>query len=190
MEGVRLEFSFELMDDSQINIYYQYGSTTFMFNLFTQYGEWTLHPFDGILLQNKEMCALVVAELLKNKDFHVLLARENITLTSLRTTIELNPRTVPAERQQRRGTDSNYDDKTDFIESNTFEDILEMEKEQLQERIAFFQDIISRMYMDGYGPEDEDFNKVQTLIRIYKETLQRLSDINGFDMKRRNDRRW
>lgn len=186
-----MEFSFELMDDSQINIYYQYGSTTFMFNLFDQYGEWTLHPFDGILLQNKEMCALVVAELLKNKDFQVLLARENIPLTSLRTSIDLNTRSADHGRRSDFGPpDRGYDDKTDFIESHTFEDILDMEKQQVSERIAFFQDIIQRMYMDGYGPEDDEFNKVQTLIRIYKETLERLSDINGFDMKRKNDRRW
>lgn len=88
-----LEFSFEIIDESKINIVYQYGSSSFNFNLFFNYGVWTLHPFDGILLQNKEMCRLIVTDLFKNKDFHVMLARENILLSTLRTSIDLNPET-------------------------------------------------------------------------------------------------
>jgi len=183
-----LDFSFELIDDSMINIHYQYGSTVFIFTLFMRDEEWTLHPFDGILLQNKEMCAIVVTDLLKNKDFHVLLARENITLSSLRTSIDLRPDSAEDNRPSSGG--QVRDEKTDFIEEHSFEDILELEKEMVQERLAFYQDIIQRMYMDGYGPEDTEFNKVQGLIRIYKETYERLGSLDDFDLKGKSGKRW
>lgn len=71
-----LEFTFEIIDEAKINIQYKYGSQFFNFNLFCSNGEWKLHPFDGILIENREMCRLVVSDLLQNKDFHVMLAKE------------------------------------------------------------------------------------------------------------------
>ncbi|MBW7454778.1 hypothetical protein ACFOLF_15045 [Paenibacillus sepulcri] len=183
-----LDFSFELIDDSIINIHYQYGSTVFIFTLFMRDEEWTLHPFDGILLQNKEMCAIVVTDLLKNKDFHVLLARENITLSALRTSIDLRPE--GSDEYTKPSPQPGRDEKTDFIEAHSFEEVLQLEKEMVQERIAFFQDIIQRMYMDGYGPEDNEFNKVQSLIRIYKETYERLGTLDDIDFKGKPGKRW
>ncbi len=50
-------------------------------------------PFDGMLIRNKDMCQLVINELLKNKYFHVMCAKENILLSELRTTVDLSNRT-------------------------------------------------------------------------------------------------
>lgn len=127
-----LEFSFEIIDESKINIVYQYGSSSFNFNLFFNYGVWTLHPFDGILLQNKEMCRLIVTDLFKNKDFHVMLARENILLSTLRTSIDLNPETR-GERYQ----EQDFDELSEFAETHSFEDVLQIEQDSIRERMDF-----------------------------------------------------
>ncbi|MFC5653155.1 hypothetical protein ACFPYJ_29395 [Paenibacillus solisilvae] len=175
-----VEFTFEIMDDSKINIQYQYGSAWFTFNLFLNQGVWTLHPFDGILLQNKDMCSLVIAELFKNKDYHVMLARENIPLSELRTSIDMQS---PQERRRirtERKPEPDHgpsDEMTDFIEAHSFNDVLNLELDQVQQRVAFFQEILHRMFMDGYGPEDTDFTRVQALVKVYKETLEGLRDI-------------
>ncbi|NEU27372.1 hypothetical protein G3M74_14870 [Paenibacillus polymyxa] len=178
-----LEFSFEIIDESKINIVYQYGSSSFNFNLFFNYGVWTLHPFDGILLQNKEMCRLIVTDLLKNKDFHVMLARENILLSTLRTSIDLNPETR-VERYQ----EQEVDELSEFAETHSFEDVLQIEQDSIHERIDFFQNIIQRMYMEGFGPEDNDFNKVQAILRIYKTAHDQLGELSDYPL-RGDDRR-
>ncbi|BBH22888.1 hypothetical protein Back11_42330 [Paenibacillus baekrokdamisoli] len=185
-----LEFSFEIVDDSKINIQYKYGSAMFAFNLFLSQGVWTLHPFDGILLQNKEMCSLVVAELFKNKDYQVMLARENILFSSLRTSIDLQPAQDIGTRKVSDHQPS--DEITDFVESHSFEDILNLEIDQLQQRIDFFQDILHRMFMDGYGPGDTDFKNVQELVRTYKETCERIRALSGGTDRRDTDssKRW
>ncbi|WP_226001415.1 hypothetical protein [Paenibacillus sp. BJ-4] len=182
-----LEFSFEIIDESKINIVYQYGSSSFNFNLFFNYGVWTLHPFDGILLQNKEMCRLIVAELFKNKDFHVMLARENILLSALRTSIDLNPDIpVRGERYQ----EQEPDELSEFAETHSFEDVLHIEQDSIRERMDFFQNIIQKMYMEGFGPEDSDFNKVQAIIRIYKAAHDQLGDLSDFPLGGDERRRW
>lgn len=192
-----VEFSFEIIDDSKINIQYQYGSALFTFNLFLNQGVWTLHPFDGILLQNKDMCSLVVAELFKNKDYHVMLARENILLSELRTSIDLQP--SPEDRRSaipvpKPEPDDHRpsDEMTDFIEAHSFNDVLNIEQDQVQQRIDFFQEILHRMFMDGYGPEDADFIHVQAVVRVYKETIERLRSIGGSDNidRRGSNKRW
>lgn len=189
-----VEFSFEIVDESKINIQYQYGSALFTFNLFLQQGVWTLHPFDGILLQNKDMCSLVVAELFKNKDYHVMLAREHILLSELRTSIDLQDRRSvgPVPKPKPEPDYSPSDDMTDFIETHSFDDVLELEIDQVQRRIEFFQEILHRMFMDGYGPEDADFMHVQAVVKVYRETIERLRGINGGDNSDRQDsnKRW
>lgn len=189
-----LEFSFEIIDETKINIQYKYGSQFFNFNLFWSNGNWTLHPFDGILIENREMCSLIVAELLKNKDFHVMLAKEKIMLSHLRTTVNLQPDDEPDEFElNRRIDDRSYqgdDGLMDYIANHSFEEILQLEQQQINARLEFFQQIIQRMFMEGIGPEDADFGKVQTIIRIYKDTCERLGDINGTNLGDNNNKRW
>ncbi|MWC27816.1 hypothetical protein [Paenibacillus sp. MMS18-CY102] len=200
-----LDFSFEIIDETRINMQYRYGSAMFTFNLYYQQNNWTLHPFDGMLLQNREMCRLVVAELLQHKDFHVMLARENITLSALRTSIDLQPQDSPARdvdssgEQERFGSRSrsrrnHLEDGPDlldtFIEENTFEDIVQMERERMEKRMGFFRRIIEKMFMEGYGPEDEEFRNVQAIIRIYKDAYDQLSDLGNFDIRPDDRKRW
>lgn len=179
-----LEFSFEIIDETKINIQYRYGSEMFNFNLFWTQGGWTLHPFDGILIENRDMCRLIVSELLKNKDFHVMLAKEKIMLSQLRTTINLDQPDVYEDRLPDRRMGNRYeedDELMQYIENHTFDEVLQLELEQIRSRVDFFQQIIQRMFMEGIGPEDADFAKVQALIRIYKETGEKFERMNGFD---------
>ena len=44
--------------------------------------------------------------------------------------------------------------------------------------------------MEGIGPEDPDFGKVQSIIRIYKDTFDRLGNINDTNMGDYNSKRW
>lgn len=179
-----LEFSFEIIDETKINIQYRYGSEMFNFNLFWTQGGWTLHPFDGILIENRDMCRLIVSELLKNKDFHVMLAKEKIMLSQLRTTINLDQPDAYEDRLSDRRLGDRYDEDDElmqYIENHTFDEVLQLELEQIRSRVDFFQQIIQRMFMEGIGPEDADFAKVQALIRIYKETGEKFERMNGYD---------
>ncbi|PRA02768.1 MULTISPECIES: hypothetical protein [unclassified Paenibacillus] len=187
-----LDFSFEIIDETKINIQYKYGSEFFNFNLYYANGEWTLHPFDGILIQNREMCSLIVSELLRNKDFHVMLAKEKIILSQLRTSVNLQSNEPDEWVADRRNADySRHDDELmDYIGNHSFEDILQLEREQIEARVQFFQQIIQRMFMEGLGPEDADFIKVQAVIRIYKETYDRLGELNDDWRGDRGRRRW
>ncbi|EFM10397.1 hypothetical protein PaecuDRAFT_2833 [Paenibacillus curdlanolyticus YK9] len=200
-----LDFSFEIIDETRINMQYRYGSAMFTFNLYYQQDNWTLHPFDGMLLQNREMCRLVVAELLQHKDFHVMLARENITLSALRTSIDLQSQEEAAHDLDTRGDRerfgsrsrsrrNNQEDGQDlldtFIEENTFEDIILMEQGRMEKRIAFFRRIIEKMFMEGYGPEDDEFRNVQAIIRIYKDAYDQLSDLGNLDIRPDDRKRW
>jgi hypothetical protein len=85
-----IEFSFEVIDRTSINVEYQYGSEKFILNLFNRNGVWTIHPFDGILLHNRELCRHVMIDLFKNKYFQIMLAKEDIRLSELRTSIDLD----------------------------------------------------------------------------------------------------
>ncbi|GFN31547.1 hypothetical protein [Paenibacillus xylaniclasticus] len=186
-----LDFSFEIVDESRIHIEYRYGSALFTFNLYCADGVWTIHPFDGILLRNREMCRLVIAELLRNKDMHVMLARENITLSELRTSINLQDADdgrLQGSGQNRR--EREQDPLDDYIASHSFEEIVANEQAILEDRLQLFKDIIERMFMEGYGPDDEEFSKVQSMIRVYKEAIERMSSLNGPDLRSDNRRRW
>lgn len=187
-----LEFSFEIIDETKINIQYKYGSQFFNFNLFWSTGNWTLHPFDGILIENREMCSLIVADLLKNKDFHVMLAKEKIVLSRLRTTVNLQPDDSEEFEVNPRIDDrsSQSDELMGYIENHSFEEVLELEQQQMQARVDFFQEIIQRMFMEGIGPEDPDFRKVQSIIQIYKDTFDKLGNINDNHMGDYNNKRW
>ncbi|MFX3651348.1 MAG: hypothetical protein ACE3K2_06035 [Paenibacillus sp.] len=187
-----LDFSFEIIDETKINIQYKYGSELFNFNLYYANGEWTLHPFDGILIQNREMCSLIVSELLRNKDFHVMLVKEKIILSQLRTSINLQSDSPDEWGVDRRIADySSHDDELmDYIGNHSFEDILQLEQEQIESRVQFFQQIIQRMFMEGFGPEDADFIKVQSVIRVYKETYDRLGELSDDYQSERGRRRW
>lgn len=188
-----LEFSFEIIDETKINIQYKYGSQFFNFNLFWSNGNWTLHPFDGILIENREMCSLIVADLLKNKDFHVMLAKEKIMLSQLRTTVNLQPEDPEEFEINHRMDDRSYQDDDSlmsYIENHSFEEILQLEQQQIHARVEFFQQIIQRMFMEGIGPEDADFGKVQSIIRIYKDTFEKLGNINDNHMGDYNSKRW
>ncbi|MCW3795287.1 hypothetical protein OM416_27145 [Paenibacillus sp. LS1] len=187
-----LEFSFEIIDEANINIQYKYGSQFFHFNLFWSNGDWTLHPFEGILIENREMCSLIIADLLKNKDFHVMLAKEKIVLSRLRTTVNLQPDDPEEFEVSPRIDDrsSQGDELMGYIENHSFEEVLELEQQQMQAKVDFFQEIIQRMFMEGIGPEDPDFRKVQSIIRIYKDTFDRLGNINDNPMGDYNNKRW
>lgn len=187
-----LEFTFEIIDEAKINIQYKYGSQFFNFNLFCSNAEWKLHPFDGILIENREMCRLVVSDLLQNKDFHVMLAKEKIVLSRLRTTVNLQSDDSEEFERDHRWDDrsSQNDELMDYIENHSFEEVLELEKQQLGARVDFFQQIIQRMFMEGIGPEDPDFRKVQSLIKIYKDTIESLGDINGHQSGDHPRKRW
>jgi len=187
-----LDFSFEIVDESRIHIEYRYGSAMFTFNLYGMDDGWTLHPFDGILLGNREMCRLVIAELLRNKDFHVMLARENIALSELRTSIDLQEAAAGGRLggQDRSRPDQEQDPLDDYIDSHTFEEIMAKEQAILEERLLLFKGIIEKMFMAGYGPDNEEFSKVQNVIRIYKEASERLSGLSGPDLRSDNRRRW
>ena len=73
-----LDFSFEMLDQHTINVEYVFGSEKFIFNLFYSNDNWTIHPFDGILLKNRDLCRSVMSDLFQNKSFQIMLAKENI----------------------------------------------------------------------------------------------------------------
>lgn len=181
-----LDFTFEIIDGNTINIRTLYGTEWFTFNLYNNHGNWTLHPFEGILLQNKEMCRLVVGELVKNKNFHVLCAKENIVMSSIRTSINLDPHTEERESVQSDRLSDAPDHLDDFIASHTMEEVLELEMNFVEERIQLYSGILQKMFLQHYGPGDPDFDKVQMLQRIYKEAHGKLTELcNPGDPRKR-----
>jgi hypothetical protein len=175
-----LEFSFEIMSESNINMEYVYGSELFKLNLFLKQGNWTIHPFDAILLQNRELCKLVIIDLFKNKYFQIMLAKENIAFSSLRTSIDLeqsreSERVNPAERRGGQRSDSiEVDDAEEFIGNHSIEEIIQFEYDLLEQRVTFYAGLLKKMFMDNYGPGDDEFDKVQSLLRIYKESQDKI----------------
>jgi len=175
------EFSFEIMSDTNINMEYVYGSETFIFNLFLRDGVWTIHPFDGILIQNKELCRIVMGELLRNKYFQIMLAKEDILLSEVRTSIDLSLHT---ERESGIDRTSNRNrinpSLEDYIANNTIESIFSDEVHLLDTRITFFGELLKEMFMDDLGPGDPDFDMIQGLVRSYKDAKENiLSLVNG-----------
>lgn len=177
-----LEFSFEIISDSTINIEYIYGSELFKLNLFLRNGYWTIHPFDGMLLQNRELCKLVMIDLFRNKYFQIMLAKENIALSSIRTSIELEPssepeRLNPAERRGGRQDAPPIDETEEFIGNHSIEEIIQIEHDMLEQRVTFYGDLLKKMFMDNYGPGDYEFDKVQSLVRILKESQGKMIEL-------------
>jgi hypothetical protein len=171
------EFSFEVINETNINIEYVYGTEKFILNLFLRQGSWTIHPFDGILLYNRELCRNVMIDLFKNKHFQTMLAKENIFLSSLRTSIDLDPSSQPPESINNRGGLDRSGDLQDYIEYNDITDILMQEKHFVEERLGIFKDILHKMFQDNYGPNDKEFNTIQELVRAYNETLARINSL-------------
>jgi hypothetical protein len=171
-----IEFSFEIISNTNINMEYIYGSETFIFNLFFKNGEWTLHPFDGILLQNRDLCKLVIIDLFKNKYFQIMLAKENIPIMNLRTSIELEParNDEVINASERRGRRLKDEDIEEFIGNNSIQDILKIESDAIEKKIIFYSDLLKKMFMDNYGSGDGEFDKVQSLVRVYKETQEKI----------------
>lgn len=171
-----IEFSFEIISNTNINLEYRYGGESFVFNLFLKNEEWTLHPFDGILLQNRELCKLVIIDLFKNKYFQIMLAKENISLTNLKTSIELEPsrNTEVINASESRGGRIKEEDIEEFVENNSIQDILQLECDLIEKRINFYSDLLKKMFIDNYGPGDYEFDKVQSLVRVYKETQEKI----------------
>lgn len=177
-----LEFSFELISDTNINMEYIYGSELFKLNLFLKNGYWTIHPFDGILLKNRELCRLVILDLFKNKYFQIMLAKQNIAMSSLRTSIDLEPSREPegvnpAERRGSQWNDPAQETEEEFIGNHSIEEIIRIEHNLIEQRVTFYAGLLKKMFMDNYGPGDDEFDKVQSLVRIYKESQEKMNGL-------------
>lgn len=184
-----IPFSFEIVNDSTINIEYVFGSEKFVLNLFLRQGVWTIHPFDGMLLGNRDLCRSVIADLLRNKDFQIMLAKQGIALSSLRTTIDLEQSASEYDGRSRREPEpevepepGSIDDIREFIEYNTIDDIIDLELTQLDNKIAFYGEILKYIFMQNLGPGDPEFDKIQSLQRTFKETRERIARHKDFDL--------
>jgi hypothetical protein len=195
-----LDFTFEILDSSTINIQFNYGGAWFEFNLFHKEDQWVLHPYDGNLLGNPDMCRLVIADLLANKPFQVLLAKERIMLSRLRTSVDVSgDREIRHDRAGGGRPDIDIDldsggtdELEDWIRGNSFEEILSQELQGIEGRQQLFNSLLQKMFYENLGPGDEEFDKVQEIARIYKDTAGRISQLidSGNDFKDRpSDRR-
>lgn len=187
-----LDFEFEIIDENTINLRYQYGGEWLTFNLFLREGDWILHPFQGILLQNRDMCRLVVADLLQNKTFHMMLAKQHISLSSVRSSVDLGQTAAPALDGGNRGDRRRYqpdDEISDFIQEHSLESIHELEIELLGRRKSLYSEILQRMFMDGVNPSDEEFLAIQNIVRIYSDAISRLSG-DSENTNQDSRRRW
>jgi hypothetical protein len=197
-----LEFEFEVMTESSIHLRYLFGGEWFTFNLFLRDDIWILHPFEGILLGNKEMSRLVIAEMFSNKSFLVMLAKERILLTNIHSSIDLGRQEKPipnrggmgdrvgaidtnvteitedAEDTEAIKARDNLEDLDAFIEGNSLEQIIAQERNFILKRASTYKEILKRMFMDGMGPNDEEFDKVRGIVKIYEETAQKLGNPN------------
>ncbi|AJS60177.1 hypothetical protein [Paenibacillus sp. IHBB 10380] len=178
-----IDFSFEIISDTNINMEYQYGSETFKLNIYLKHGCWTIHPFDGILLQNRELCRVVMIDLFKNKSFQIMLAKENILLSSLRTSIDLDPSKQDQDepthsRESVNDRINRTSDYNGYVDQNSsLRDVFEQEVRLCDEKMDMFNDILKQMFMDNYGPGNDEFDKIQALVRTYKETQGKIIKI-------------
>ena len=173
-------FQYELTSETAINLRYEYGGEYFTFNLYRDERGWVLHPFDGILLRNQAMCALVAQELFKHKPFQVMLAKEGILFTDIRSTVNLEHVNAPvAARNEREVRDTPADDLMEFVQQHSVEEVIDYECSLVGNRISFYREILQRMFMDNLGPSDPEFQKIQDIVRIYEQSLDMLSSLNG-----------
>lgn len=187
-----LEFEFEVLSGEQIHLRYVYGGEWFTFNLFRQQEAWIIHPFDGILIGNKEMCRLVLTELFANKPFQVALAKEGIRLSTIRTSIDLaTEEEEPAfEAMEDRTTDTRPASLEAFIREHSMEEVIQFETSLLAKRAQAYLDILQRMFMEGMEPTHPEFIAVQKIVRIFDEASGRLEQLNDSDAPPTNPKRW
>lgn len=188
-----MDFTFEILDSSTINIRFNYGGAWFEFNLFYEQEQWILHPYDATLLGNPEMCRLVVADLLGNKFFQVMLAKQRILLSQLRTSVDVSGdryERIPSERERSGrdpATELGTGDEIDrWVGQHTLEEIVAQERERLEDRLRLYQTVLEKMFYQNLGPGDKEFDKVQEITRIYKDAIGRMNGLanknnyNGF----------
>lgn len=181
-----LDFTFEIVDESTINTRILYANEWFTFNIYEKDHVWTLHPFDGMLIRNKDMCQLVINELLKNKYFHVMCAKENILLSELRTTVDLSNRTstsipTPSPREERLDEELSDDIKS-FMDFHTLDEIIDMEKQIIHKRMTFYKQMLEAMFMQGAGPTDEEFIQIQSIYVMWKGSYEKLNGLSDQDL--------
>lgn len=220
-----VEFNFEILDAETINIRYNYGGEWFEFNLFRDERGWMLHPFDAVLLGNPEMCRLVVTDLLAHKPCQVMLAKERIRLSGIRTTIDVSgdretfadsdrfeagsrrdfgqdrpgpgrddgdsfdggteiirgrgarDRGSPNPAGDKEGAGPAEEDLDAWIANNSLQDILRQEKEALERRMTRYNVLLQKMFYDNLGPGNDEFDTVQSVFRLYKEAVAKLSGL-------------
>jgi len=182
-----LDFTFEILDPATINVRYNYGGEWFEFNLFCKQNQWILHPFDAILLGNTDMCRLVIADLLANKPFQVMLAKERIILSLLRTSVDVSGSSnedriqggrFDEDRVQGGRFEENSDvtdHVDDWIRNHTFEEILAQELDGINGRLQLYNTLLQKMFYENLGPGHEEFDKVQEITRIYKDAANRMT---------------
>lgn len=178
-----MDFTFEILDPTTINIRFNYGGEWFEFNLFLRQNQWILHPFDASLLGNPEMCRLVVADLLANKPFQVMLAKERIMLSQLRSSVDVSGN--ESSERVRGGRFEDVDDVVenpadsldDWIRNHTFEEILAIELHGVEDRLRHYQALLQKMFYENLGPGNVEFDKVQEITRIYKDAAGRLTEL-------------
>ncbi|MFB9276581.1 hypothetical protein [Cohnella cellulosilytica] len=183
-----MDFTFEILDSSTINIRFNYGGAWFEFNLFYEREQWILHPYDASLLGNPEMCRLVIADLLANKTFQVMLAKERILLSQLRTSVDVSGdryERIPSERSGReneREPERGAGDEIDrWVQQHTFKEIVDQERQRLESRLQLYQTLLQKMFYQNLGPGDDEFDKVQEITRIYKDAIGRLDGLADRD---------
>lgn len=184
-----LDFTFEIIDEYTINTRILYANEWFTFNLYEKDHVWTLHPFDGMLIRNRDMCELVMNELLKNKYFHVMCAKENIILSEIRTTVDVGRRTSSSEpipippppRRERQPENEVPEDIQAFMDYHDLEDIIDFEKDFIHKRLTFYKQMLEIMFMQGGGPADQEFRKIQSIFTMYKEVLEKLNSLSDQD---------
>lgn len=186
-----MEFTYEIISESNINIRFIYGGEWFTFNLFHRDHQWVLHPFDSSLIRNKDMSRLVITDLLQHKPFQVMLAKEGIILSELFTSIPLgHQQEAEAEAEFEelpridRGSDRIFDEQRssngpDFdieqlIEENELEDLIYLEVQLIEARQNMYNQILHRMFLADLGPTDPEFQKVQLIVKAYGEAKTRL----------------
>ncbi|WP_372660542.1 hypothetical protein [Cohnella sp.] len=176
-----MDFTYEILDPDTINVRLNYGGEWFEFNLFYKENQWILHPFDATLLGNPDMCRLVVADLLANKPFQVMLAKERILISTLRTSID-----VSGAGERGRGSDRRYDEDIEadtedtvdqWIRSHTFEEIVSQELQSIEQRLELYNTLLQKMFYEDLGPGNEEFDKVQEITRIYKDASNRMKGL-------------
>ncbi|SDF71902.1 hypothetical protein SAMN04488542_115111 [Fontibacillus panacisegetis] len=174
------EFQYELMSNMSIKIKYNYGGEFFTFNMYPKEGYWIIHPFEGILLGNRQMCVLVLKELFQNKSFHVMLAKEQITFNSIRSSIDLSDsEEMIFTTWERDAKASEGNPVKEFIQSHTLDDIICLEKERLNERISFYRQILQLMFMQDLGPDDPEFIAVQRIIHAFETAVDHIQGSSG-----------